>query len=1173
MSDNLDIAYLENHTSFEVDLRKHFLNESVSVNIERIKSRDELVNKLAKKTFHLVILSQTSDEFEVLKTISIVENLAPDTHVVVLSSKLDETLVVNALKQGASDYFIVGRLDNLSSRIRSILRGNKTNSSQLPNDKNEGKINQIANHIPGAIYEFIRNSDGSYGFPTASRQFQQLFEVYTEDGGLDAEPVFSKIHLEDLESLNESVEDSALAMSKWDHEFRIVRQNGDVVWIRGMSTPVKQADDSILWSGILLDVTPQKQVEESLRRSEADLLAILNNMVETFYRIDLNDNLVMVSPSVENLLGYTPQELIGKKISDCFYEPAQSEKFLEHLRESKGIVRDYEAPLRHKSGEAVWFSMSASYYKGLDGVIAGVEGTARNISARHNAEVALRNSYEMLEQRVELRTKELNDQIAYNQAILDNTVDGIITIDVRGNIQTINPAVTTIFGYESDDLIGNNVSMLMAAPYRSEHNTYLENYLNTGVRKILGTGRQVAGRRKSGEEFPLELSVAEIQVAGDRIFTGLVRDITERINARKERIASEERLRRSQAFANIGSWDWDIQTGDLFWSERIGPLFGYPVGQLETTYDNFLNAVHPDDRQAVVDAVNACVEVGAEYDIEHRCVWPNGEVRWLYEKGDVVRDEEGAPLNMLGVVQDITDRKLADKALTQSEELLKQAQHIGHIGNWSFDVMNKTVFWSDEIFRIFGYEPHAIEPDYSFYCDRAHPDDVQMLRKGEQAIYESIKPTSMDHRIVRPDGNVRWIHVESIPHLNASGNAERVTGVIQDITERKEFEHTLLEAKNVAEKANKAKTDFLSSMSHELRTPLNAIIGFAQLFDFDDSLTIDQQENIKEISRAGKHLLELIGEILDLSRIEAGSILVNNEPVDIIGAVQEAVHLIQPFAEKNGIAIVADKQNCSSTFVDADPIRLRQVILNLLSNAIKYNKVDGKVFLKCSQLNEGLIQVSVRDTGKGLSTDALEDLYKPFDRLGAESTDVEGTGIGLVITKKLIELMNGELLVSSEPGIGSEFVFNLRIVNEDESGDGLTSRLLDEELSEKRGEYTVLYMEDNPANLKLVDRLLSRIDGVEFISAHEPEFGLALFQERKPDLVLLDINLPNMNGYEVVKRLREIEGLDDVPVVAISANAMPSDIEKSKDAGFNDYLTKPINVPEFYNMLDFYLKK
>ena len=626
------------------------------------------------------------------------------------------------------------------------------------------------------------------------------------------------------------------------------------------------------------------------------------------------------------------------------------------------------------------------------------------------------------------------------QLITSNEHDIVSVADIAGRIIRVNDKFCDISGYRREELIGENHRLL-----KSNHHPdsfYKEMW------QTISNGKNwhglICNSKKDGTEYWVESTIVPFLDENGKPY----KYVSARTDVTKV-IQSEARLERSQKFANIGTWDWNIETGDLFWSDRIWPLFGYVKETTDTTYENFLAAIHPDDRKSVTDAVNDCLENGAEYNIEHRVIWPDKSIHWLHESGNVVRDLDNKPQHMLGVVQDITERKMA--------------------------------------------------------------------------------------------------------------------------------EYALIDAREEAEDANRAKSQFLSSMSHELRTPMNAIMGFGQLLSMDvrSPLTENQSENVNEILKASDHLLELINEVLDLAKIEAGRIDLSIEDVILSDVITESLQLILPLADKRGISInlyqgktevninhLSDFRN----IVRADYTRLKQVIINFLSNAVKYNSEDGKITIQCSESGEN-IRISISDTGAGLNAEQQKQLFTAFNRLGAENTDVEGTGIGLVISQNIIDLMGGEIGVQSEPGIGSTFWLELPSskISTGLIGDEPSTSNVDIQIEKTR---SVLYIEDNPANLRLVSQLLGRLPNLNMWTAHEPLLGLELAEEHKPDLILLDINLPGIDGFEVLDLLRQRSATKNTPVIAISANAMPKDIQKGLDAGFDDYITKPININELLLAVD-----
>ena len=377
-------------------------------------------------------------------------------------------------------------------------------------------------------------------------------------------------------------------------------------------------------------------------------------------------------------------------------------------------------------------------------------------------------------------------------------------------------------------------------------------------------------------------------------------------------------------------------------------------------------------------------------------------------------------------------------------------------------------------------------------------------------------------------------------------------------------------ARSVAEKANLAKSEFLSSMSHELRSPLNAILGFAQLMETGSPLpTPGQKASIDQILKAGWYLLELINEILDLALIESGKLSLSLEPMSLVDVMLECQAMIEPQAQKSGIRM-SFPQFETPYFVHADRTRVKQVLINLLSNAIKYNRAQGAVEVTCSASTDKRIRISVQDTGEGLSPEKLAQLFQPFNRLGQEASSEEGTGIGLVVSKRLVELMGGEIGVESTVGVGSVFWIELNTTAEPQLAAGAAEPLAPMQAPVRHGAAlrTLLYVEDNRANMQLVEQLIARRPDMRLLSAGDGTQGIALARMHQPEVILMDINLPGISGIQALKILREDPATAHIPVLAISANAMPHDIKKGLEAGFFRYLTKPIKVNEFMDALD-----
>lgn len=502
--------------------------------------------------------------------------------------------------------------------------------------------------------------------------------------------------------------------------------------------------------------------------------------------------------------------------------------------------------------------------------------------------------------------------------------------------------------------------------------------------------------------------------------------------------------------------------------------------------------------------------------------------------------------------------------LTQYE-LMKKETDLKALVNSINDIIlevdskgNITNFWSKthkELFKLY------VEGSLCSINDLLGSEISKNARKKILYVMKTKETAYIDFNIESNSG-LRWFQASISPHLN---DLTRVVVSARDITVQKKMAESLIAAKEEAEKSSKAKSEFLSSMSHELRTPLNAILGFSQILELDPEspLTDSQQESVTEILKAGNHLLDLINEVLDLSKIESGKLSISIESVSIKSIMEEALSIIKPFADSHNIKLIAPPIEDFDEFVYVDNTRLKQILLNLLSNAIKYNKANGEVTFYHDR-DEDKYRFHVIDTGIGLSKSDLELIFKPFQRLNKINNTIEGTGIGLTVAKQLVNLMNGEIYVESEKNSGSHFWVEFPAVNvcAIEPLENVPIPETHSFLSNEK-HYTVLYVEDNPANLRLVERILNQITNIKMLSATSGELCLDLATAHKPDLILLDINLPGIDGYEVYRRLKMYDETKNIPIVAISAHAMPKDVAKGIMIGFNDYITKPINVTKF----------
>ncbi len=645
--------------------------------------------------------------------------------------------------------------------------------------------------------------------------------------------------------------------------------------------------------------------------------------------------------------------------------------------------------------------------------------------------------------------------------------------------------------------------------------------------------------------------------------------------------ATVGRFQRIFNGSGYGFWEWDLTTQHIEWSggfwERLG--YGKEDAVSISNANNVINYMHPEDRELAVDAARQHLRTGVPLDVSYRIRTKSGDYIWTQVRADTLRDANGRGLIMSGVNFDITEMKRVEAALRESEARQVRIIQASSDGIWEWYANSGGFHFSHRCWELLGYDDLddvltqgedrlKIWRRHIFHADRDKFDHSLIEHMAGRA------PFDMEYRIVCCSGEIRWVRSRGRAVFNDQGEAIMMSGTNMDITEIKRAEERVILAKEQAEQANQAKSVFLSSMSHELRTPLNAILGYTQLFEYDGNLTQPQLANMREIRKAGQHLLQLISDVLDLSKIESGKMSVSLEPVLVSRVINECLTLVQTQADERGIRLYDSLNGQEFTYVVADHVRYKQTLLNLLSNAIKYNRVGGEVEIRLDALPADQLRITVRDTGRGIAADRQHEVFQPFNRLSAENSNIEGSGVGLVITKQLVEMMLGKLSFTSTESVGTSFYIDLPIALEwqlapaNHTG---VARAEDvgalEELQVQRP-CRLLYVEDNPSNVRLLQQIFARYPQVTLEIAEEAFLGIFKARSLMPDAIILDINLPGMDGYEVLNVLQRDNKTRVIPVIGLSANAMPYDIERGRQAGFVDYLTKPVQINKLIHLLN-----
>ncbi len=545
---------------------------------------------------------------------------------------------------------------------------------------------------------------------------------------------------------------------------------------------------------------------------------------------------------------------------------------------------------------------------------------------------------------------------------------------------------------------------------------------------------------------------------------------------------------------------------------------------------------------------------------------PSGQLR--HTQASYVPDVvDGVVRGFFVLVTDITARREAEQARAAAEARFRALFESAPLGTFLSDAEGRILDVNPAGAKLLGATREQLMSRTR--ADLTHPDDIEAsAEQFERLIAGEIDSYRLEKRYLHAEGRIVWAQLDVTALRDDDGRLVALAQV-QDISERKRAEVAIRRAKEEAERANSAKSEFLSRMSHELRTPLHAILGFGELLALE-GLSANQEVQIAQIDHAGRHLLELVNEVLDISHGELGELRLSLEPVHVGEVVMEALEMIEPLAAERSVGVSAAPGDALDFHVRADRQRLRQVLLNLLSNGVKYNRVGGEMRVEASKTGEARGRIEVSDTGTGIGADDVRRVFEPFERLGAEEAGVEGTGLGLALTKRLIEAMAGRIGVDSVPGSGTTFWFELPLVAAPAALQSARERAASPPAAPRAPgrARTVLYVEDNASNVRLVEMILAERPEITLLVARQGEPGVELAREHRPALILLDLNLPDISGEEVLRRVRGDARTAGIPVVVVTADATADQSTRLRDAGADAVLTKPFEIEQLLTIVD-----
>jgi PAS domain S-box-containing protein len=955
------------------------------------------------------------------------------------------------------------------------------------------------------------------------------------------------------------------------------------------------------------DNTARKQAEEALLKAGALQNAIFNSANFSSIATDAKGVIQIFNVGAERMLGYAAIEVVDKitpaDISDPQEVIARAKALSLELatpitpgfealvfKASRGIEDIYELTYIRKDGSRFPAVVSVTALRDdLDGIIGylliGTDNTARK-----QAEEALLKAG------------------ALQTAIFNSANFSSIATDAKGVIQIFNVGAERMLGYTAIEVVdkitpadisdpqeviarAKVLSLELATPITPGFEALVFK-ASRGIEDIY----ELTYIRKDGSRFPAVVSVTALRDDLGGIIGYLL--IGTDNTARKQ---AEEALLKAGALqaaifnsANFSSIATDAKGVIQIFNVGAERMLGYAAIEV---VDKITPADISDPQEVIARARALSLQLatpitpGFEALVfkASRGIEDIYELTYIRKDGSrfpavvsvtALRDDLGGIIGYLLIGTDNTARKQVEAEQQQLDQRLRDQQfYTRSLIESNIDALMTTdprgiiTDVNKQMEALTGCTRDELigAPFKNYFTDREWAEAAikRVLSEGKVTDYELTARAR--------DGKETVVSYNATTFHDRDRKLQGVFAAARDVTDRKRFESTLQEnnlklerASAAAEKANLSKSDFLSSMSHELRSPLNAILGFAQLINSDSPPpTASQTASIDQILQAGWYLLDLINEILDLAQIESGKLALSLEPTSLADVMLECQAMIEPQAQKRGIRMTFPQFDVSY-FVHADRIRLKQVLINLLSNAIKYNQANGTVVVDCCLSTPERTRVSVRDTGPGLPPDKLLQLFQPFNRLGQERSVEEGTGIGLVMSKRLVEMMGGEIGSESAVGFGSVFWFELNSTADPLLGADLAQPVAIAQAQVRHGAplCTVLYVEDNTANLKLVAQLFARRPDFRLLTATDGNLGIRLARANQPDVILMDINLPGISGIEALKILRENAATAHIPVVALSANAMPRDIEKGLHAGFFRYLTKPIILNELMNALE-----
>ncbi|MCG8412251.1 MAG: PAS domain S-box protein [Bacteroidales bacterium] len=922
----------------------------------------------------------------------------------------------------------------------------------------------------------------------------------------------------------------------------------------------------------LTKILSKHRASQKLKENEEKFRNIFNNSILGFYRTTPGGRIIMANTTLAKMLGYSSISEF-KKITlknNHFDKDSPRSKFID-LINREGKIINLESVWIKKDGSKVHVSESAKAVYNSSGEIKYYEGNVIDITQHRKTQDALYASEKLYKSLFE----------AANDSIFLMKDDEFIEC---------NQKTCVIFECSKQEIL--NTKPYMFSPLKQPDGRSSKEKAIEKITKALSGKPQFfewVHKKFNGKKFNAEVSLNKVILNNEPYLQAIVRDITDRKQAEQELKNYKDKLEEAQKIARIGHWDLNLINNKLDWSDEVYKIFGISQDKTKHNYDYFLNTIHPDDRKYVDKAYENSLKSKTRYDVVHRIILPNKEIKYIHNQCKTSYSKSGKPIQSLGTVQDITDLKIAEKKLKQYQNHLEEL-----VEKRTIEVtrLSQAVEQSPASVVITNIKGDIIYINKTFVENTGYTEEealgqnprILKAKHFPRVYYENLWKTILSGKIwkgelknKRKDGTIFWESASISPIIDKNGNTTSFVAVKEDVTERKKLEKALIIAKEAAELATNAKSEFLANMSHEIRTPMNAILGFAELLQ---TLIEDKQQKnyLDALYSSGKNLLTIINDILDFSKVEAGKLELSIEQVNIRNFFSEIKHLFMLKSQAKGLDFSVDIcENLPQSFF-IDDLRLRQVLINLVNNAIKFTE-KGKIKLKVTTLKSQKSQksnlhdliIEVEDTGIGIT-----EKYKKyiFDSFSQESTNTTrkygGSGLGLAISLKIIKLMDGDIFVQSKINKGSKFTIHIPNLKTTQKDTLIQKNNLKDINNIKFDPSTIIIVDDIENNRKYLTAALNKL-GFKVYSCENGEIAFGLIQQIKPDLIISDIRMPVMDGFELLKQVRKFKKYDSIPIIAISASVTSNKRVKIKMSGFDGFLSKPILLMELVKLLTQFL--